>query len=219
MKRSDASPLFTAIYNESFRLHVHLLLAWGYAQAKPALITEDEEEISDILYQHIQLLLTDEKEKWMANYAVKNEDPISGGSRKGKTRREIDLIIEFTGRGRPQYVFEAKALNWRKSHQRTDNYINQHGMGRFIEGEYADYTARFPEVGMLGYVLSDSVADWQEKLKAAIEKRKKALRLRPPQVDVTICDQFPLEWFSEHDRASSDLPVRIYHILLECTQQ
>jgi hypothetical protein len=203
-------------YKNFFRLHAHLLLAWAYKKARPMLRTEDEEEISDTLYQNIQQLLLVEKESWMANYAVKNEDPISGGYRKGRSRREIDLVIVFTGQGRPQYVFEAKVLNWRKSYQRTDNYVNASGMGRFIEGDYADHTAGFPEIGMLGYVLSDSIEEWQKKLKAAIEAKEKELCLLQPQEDVLVCDEVPFEWLSKHTRDSSDLPVTIYHILLDC---
>jgi hypothetical protein len=86
-----------------------------------------------------------------------------------------------------------------------------------MNGEYAEYTARFPEVGMLGYVLSDSVADWREWLKTAIDERKDDLHLRSPQEDVTVCDSILLEWISKHDRTSSDLPVEIYHILLDCS--
>jgi hypothetical protein len=201
------------------RLRVHLLIAWGYERAKPLLDTEDEEEISDILYQNIQHLLMVQEESWMANFDIKNEDPISGGQRKGKSRREIDLIIEFTGRGRPQYVFEAKALNWRKRHQRIDNYVNSQGLGRFITGEYADYTARFPEVSMLGYVLSDSVSDWYTWLNSAIDERKDNLHLFQTQEDVTICAKIPFEWVSIHKRESSDLPVTIYHILFDCQSQ
>ena len=197
---------------------MHLLLAWGYEQARSSIVTEDEEEITDILYQKIHHLLLLEQKRWMASYAVKNEDPISGGRRKGKSRREIDLIIELTVRGRPQYVFEAKVLNSRKNYQRTDNYVNRNGMGRFIEGEYADYTAQFPEIGMLGYILTNSTEEWQAWLQTAIDERKDELRLRLPQKVVKICAAFPMEWISDHDRVSSDQPVAIYHILLNCCQ-
>lgn len=211
-----ASQPFLQAYSASFRLHAHLLLAWGYEQARSHFNTEDEEEITDILYQNIHHLLMLERERWMANYVVKNEDPISGGKHKGKSRREIDLVIELTVPGRPQYIFEAKMLNWRKLHQRTDNYINKSGMGRFMEGEYADYTARFPEVAMVGYVVSDSIEDWHNRLKTAIEEKKEQLRLHRSQENVIICDTFTHEWMSEHARDSSDLPIIIHHILLNC---
>ena len=216
MKETEISPPFIQTYSPVFRLQAHLLLAWGYEQAQTTLATQDEEEITDALYEQIQMILLLEEEAWMVNYAAKNEDPITGGKRKGKKRREIDLIIEFTGRGRPQYVFEAKVLNWRKRYQRTDNYTSESGMGRFLEGEYADYTARFPEVGMLGYVLSDSLPEWQARLKKAVDDRSEQLGLHLPQKDVAVCEHFPLEWVTVHQRNSADTPLTIYHILLDC---
>ena len=89
-------------------------------------------------------------------------------------------------------------------------------MGRFMEGEYADYTARFPEVAMVGYVVSDSIEDWHNRLKTAIEEKKEQLRLHRPQENVVICDAFTHEWMSEHVRDSSDLPIIIHHVLLNC---
>ena len=216
MKNSAASQPFLQAYSASFRLHAHLLLAWGYERAKSQFNTEDEEEITDILYQNIHHLLLLEQAGWMSNYAVKNEDPISGGKHKGKSRGEIDFVIEFTGLSRPQYIFEAKMLNWPKIYQRTDNYINKSGMGRFMEGEYADYTARFPEVAMVGYVVSDSIEDWHNRLKTTIKEKQEQLRLHRPQENVAICETFTHEWMSEHKRDSSDSPIVIYHILLDC---
>lgn len=217
MKQIHVSNNVFQTFSESFRLHVHKLIAWGYATARLPAGTENEEEITDILYQEIQNLLRSGRERWFSNYAVKNEDPISGVRRKGKSRREIDLIIEFvTSRGRPQYIFEAKALNYRKTYQRTANYMNRNGIGRFIEeGEYASYTAHYPEVGMLGYVLSDTPEVWRDRLKEAISKAK-GLRLRAQPRDVYLLDAFHTEWLSEHDRTSANHPIAIYHILLDC---
>ena len=182
--------------------------------------TEDEEEITDLLYQGVQQVLCLEKARWCSNYSVKNEDPISGGQRAGKRRREIDLVIEFvTTKGRPQYIFEAKPLNYAKPHQRSANYTNDEAIGRFLKGEYADYTARYPEVSMLGYILSHSIEYWCDILKAEIDKKKAELRIRNSPRDISIIDELPKEWGSEHDRDSSDKPLMIYHILLDCKTQ
>ncbi len=153
---------------------------------------------------------------WCVNYAVRNEDPISCGSRSGKDRREIDLVFQFVSRkGRPEYVFEAKPLNYAKKYQRASNYVNKEGMGRFISGEYANYTASYPEVGMIGYVLSDSIEQWCSRLKKAISDKSKELRLIPPQRDSKIIDDFPVEWVSIHKRDSSDNPIQIFHLLYD----
>lgn len=219
MKRTTVSRDFAQIYRDSFRLHAHLLLLWGYQQAQQMFRSADEEEISDLLYQRIQYVLMAEKESWMARYSVKNEDPISGIGKAGKKRREIDLLIEFTVRERPQYVFEAKVLNWQKSHQRTSNYVDKNGLGRFIEGEYADFTARFPEVGMLGYVVSDSLEEWQVRLQSHINREGQKLRLCGPQENVIVCEEINHEWISRHERGSSEQAVTVFHILLDCKTQ
>lgn len=219
LKRTTISPDFAQIYRSSFRLHAHLLVLWGYQQAQQVLTSDDEEEISDLLYQNIHRLLMFEREGWMAQYAVKNEDPISGIGGVGRKRREIDLLIEFAMRDRPQYVFEAKVLNWGKRYQRTSNYVDKNGIGRFIEGEYADYTARFPEIGMLGYVKSDSLEEWQERLQTHIDLESHNLRLCGPQENVIVCEEIKHEWISRHERLSPEGEVTIYHILLDCQAQ
>lgn len=140
------------------------------------------------------------------------------GRLKGKDRRKTDLFVEFVWwKERPEYVFEAKPQNYSKTHQRTGYYTGSEGMERFLEGEYADYTAEYPEVGMIAYVLSDSVEIWRDRLKSAIDHRQNQLRLGAPQENVAIVDEFPFEWRSQHKRMSSTPILFIYHILLDCT--
>ena len=84
-------------------------------------------------------------------------------------------------------------------------------------GEYAEYTARYPEVGMLGYVLTETPARWHEQLKKAIDAHAELLQLNAPQFAVNIVDELPFEWGSEHKRTSADTHITIYHILLDCS--
>lgn len=222
MKTANVSPVIFETFSDSFRQHAHLLVAWGYQTVRPRLQTDDEEKITDLLYQGIDHVLMLEPARWCSKYEVKSEAPISGIKSEGKNRKKIDLLIVATVKGRPQYVFEAKPLNYRKPKQRSSNYTNhkKHGlfqaMGRFLEGEYAGYTARFPEVVMLGYVLSDTVEIWRDRLKQDIDAKKTELRLTTRQQDVSVIDEFPVEWISKHNRTSSDFPVEVYHILLDC---
>lgn len=204
-------------YIESFRNHVHLLLAWGHQKAINNIQNSDEEVITGFLSQAIQAILNSGTYRWFQHYAVHNEKPISGGNRAGKARKKLDLTIEYVSqKGRPEYVFEAKPLNSTKSHQRTQNYLDKEGLQRFLCGEYAEYTARYSEVSMLGYVLTDTPAQWNEQLKKAIDEKAEILRLNPPQHDVVIIDEFPLEWISAHKRDSAESDITIYHILLDC---
>jgi len=117
---------------------------------------------------------------------------------------------------RPEYIFEAKPLNYEKTYQRTGNYTDKdEAIGRFLKGEYAEYTARFPEVAMLGYMHTDTAEIWRERLKKAIAIKGTELALRATQRDVTVITKFPMEWVSEHDRKSApDCPIAIYHLLL-----
>ncbi len=202
---------------EAFRLHVHLLLAWGFAEIQPTLATDDEEKISGGLYDAIQNILEADTppEKWCNHYAIKNESPIPG--REGKDRKRTDLIFEYvTLPGRPHYVFEAKPQNYRKDHQKMNYYTGPKGMRRFLAGDYANYTAEYPEIGMLGFILSDTVELWKQRLLGSIERNKTKLRLSGSQEDVHIIDEFGCEWVSYHERDSSEQLLRIYHILIDC---
>ncbi len=220
MKEAEPARFVIERFTVLFRLQVHLLLAWGVDAARAKIkLDSDEEEITGFIAEAIKQCLNRQPVPWTKFYAVHNEHPIPSDEHPGKERSDIDLIIEFVARvGRPEYVFEAKQLNYAKPHQRAGNYTDGEAMGRFLAGEYANYTARCPEVGMLGYVLSDTAATWHTRLKEAIVAKGTELSLRRPQEDIRIVDAFPLEWTSEHDRTSVDRPVTIYHILVPCIE-
>lgn len=201
-------------------MHAHLLIAWGHEAIRLELRAakeDDEESITGLLYGAIRQVLRSSRAPWFSSYSIHNESPIPG-KLKGKERRKTDLFVEFVGRReRPEYIFEAKPQNYSKTHQRTGYYIGSEGMERFLEGEYADYTAEYPEVGMIGYILSDSVETWRGRLKEAIHQRKDRLRLISPPKDVIVIDEFQFEWRSQHRRSSANSPLSIYHLLLDCT--
>lgn len=217
MKKKQASPFISKSVWTLFRVHAHLLIAWGLEDAKSKIRTDDEEEITGIIHREIKDILRSGRTPWCSHYSAHNEEPIPEGEREGKARRKIDLIIEYvTAIGHPEYIFEAKPLNYPKKYQRMGNYTGGEGLGRFIVGEYADYTINYPEVGMLGYVLSDKPEQWRDRLQEAIDRKKTELCLRSPQRDIDVIDAFPLEWISEHERESSKSLVTVYHILLDC---
>lgn len=223
MKETQVSSTVFETFTSAFRTHVHLLLAWGYEQAKPQinqLKTDDEDTITGLLAQEIQSTLDSgcKGRMWGISYNVKNDHPIPGGNRMGRERRRIDILIEYhTQSIRPKYVFEAKPLNYSKAYQREGNYTDKKGMCRFIlKGEYAEFSKNYPEVGMLGYVLSDTEKCWYTRLKEAIDQKRTTLRLKSSQYDSAVIEEFPLEWVSEHERESVERPLKIYHILLDC---
>jgi len=218
VKEAKPTPVIIDAFVSSFIIHVHSLLAWGVDAAQTKIRAESHEEhITGYIAEAIKNRLMLQPPKWTKYYDVHNEDPIPSDTHPGKERNPIDLlIVQVTGEGRPEFVFEAKQLNSTKKHQRVGNYTGPEAMQRFLSGEYADYTARFPAVGMLGYVLSDSVAKWHDWLTADIEKKRAVLSLQRPQQDVNIVDTFPQEWISEHSRSSALRSITMYHILILC---
>lgn len=218
MKEEDPPKQIFDVFSDLFRQQTHQLIVQGMVGARLKLKPDSkEEDITGFIAAAIQHHLRRRTFRWTKNYAVHNEKPIPGAENSGKERECLDLVIEFVAQaGRPEYVFEAKPLNYAKTYQRTGNYTDKdEAMGRFLKGEYAEYTAWFPEVAMLGYMHTDTVETWKARLKAAIAKKGVELALRATQRDVTVIAEFPVEWVSEHDRASApDRPVTIYHILL-----
>lgn len=207
-----------AKYLTAFRRDVHQLIAWGYKDARHKIHSNrGEEDISGFLYDAIQgrLRLSD-CPNWCSRYAVKNEAPFSSGTRTGKRRKKTDIIIEVVATaGRPEFIFEAKRLNYKKSHHRESNYIGLEGLQRFVRAEYA---SNYPEAGMLGYLQSDTVPIWTKRLKTAINTKGTKLNLIPPQEGASFVNAFPSEWVSKHKRGKQGT-IRIYHVLLGCVTQ
>jgi hypothetical protein len=220
MKSTQPTRAIVDVFTASFRQHVRLLIAWGLELAIEQIRqTDQEEHITSLLFDAIDEVLRAYPQRWCKHYDVHNERPISNSERLGHSRREVDLIIKFvTSPFKPEYVFEAKPLNYAKYYQREGNYIHIEALQRFIKGEYAEYTARYPEVGMLGYVLSDTPEVWRDRLKLSINNNRSLLRLVSQQNDIEIIPQFPCEWISEHQRESSTRTVKVYHLLLNCRQ-
>lgn len=219
MKQQKPETEAAVTFTKRFRKDVHQLIAWGVEDARPLIKkTEAEETITNYIRNAIRNTLQSTRDSWWRNYDVHNEEPISTQNRTGKDRKEIDLLIKWVTRLRqPEFVFEAKPLNFPKKYQRSSNYINNEGMGRFIKGDYASFTAKYPEAGMLGYVMSDTSDQWRAWLQKAIYEKGRTLKLvRSSQQSVIIIDAIPLEWVSKHQRKKTSKPFTIYHILVSC---
>lgn len=202
-------------YQRLFRIHVHLLIAWGFGDGRKRIRSDHEEEpdITSFICDAIQdRLRAADPPSWCRFYSVKENPPVRDGSRTGKSKPKPDVIIEWTRFvGRPEYVFEAKRLGG--SRHGASEYMGADGMGCFIGGTYA---ARYDEAGMLGYVQVGTVSQWRDGLKSAIDRKRVTLRLRAPQRDETVVDALPLEWGSDHDRGATGRPISLRHILLDC---
>jgi len=205
-------------FSTSFREHAHLLVHWGYEDAcnriKHPEKTHDKEEtsITGFLAEAIRgRLYASDQANWYNHYSVHEPSPVETEGRSGKRRYWIDLIIESAFGDRCQYIFEAKRL--KKNKHPVSGYTGSDGMGRFISGKYA---SRYNEAGMLGYVQSNSLAEWKDKVRGKIDQDAEKLSLTGSQRDEQVIDAFPLEWVSKHNRNSLRRPISIYHILLDC---
>lgn len=214
MITSTPSIEYFGVYGELMRKQVHQLIAWGFEDARHKIISDDIEEpsitgfIAEAINNRFRRL---DSPDWCYYYSVKDDPPVEKEGADGKRRPRVDIIVEANFNGRPEYMFEAKRL--RKNGFGVGKYIDSEGMGSFISGLYGK---RYDEAAMLGYIQSDSLEHWQNKVKTAIKKASDELCLKEPQRDTKIIDEFPHEWKSEHERKSIGRSISIYHILLDC---
>jgi len=202
----------------SFREHVHKLVHWGYEDALDKIQhpknNQDKEEtsITGFLAEAIEDQLDAfNPDDWCKCYSVYDDRAVNTDGRSGKYRSRADLVIKSNSEGGPQYVFEAKRL---KKHKHTESdYTGSNGMGRFISGKYA---IRYNEAGMLGYVQSNGLAEWKDRVIRRIDQDAEELNLiNGSQRDKQVINAFPIEWMSKHNR-NSLRPITLYHILLDC---
>ncbi|MCP4371273.1 MAG: hypothetical protein GY797_24630 [Deltaproteobacteria bacterium] len=214
MKSPEPSQAIFQTFSPFFRRHAHLLIYLGYTDSHHRMKSNDKEPaITGFITEAINNRFRTQKNppRWYNHYSVKDDPPIEAEGRVGGERLRLDIIIEATWKGRPEYCFEAKRL--RKNGFPSSKYVGESGMGCFINGLYA---SRYQEAAMLGYVQSDSVEQWRNKIRGEIDKKAKELRLIPPQRNEKIIDTFPFEWTSEHRRENISHPITIFHILLKC---
>lgn len=207
------SEIYFGIYRSQFRWQVHQLIAWGHSSARHRIQSNNEEEpnITGYITEAIRARLITNRPLWCQYYFVREDSPIEASDRSGRSRPRPDIIIETYLGGRPEYILEAKRL--RINGFEASKYIDSDGMGCFISGRYAP---QYDEAAMLGYIQSDSLIHWKDRVKKTIDENAEQLCLESPQYDKTVIDVFPLEWVSEHKRVNLGRSITIYHILLDC---
>lgn len=199
-------------YRWAFRAHVFELLLIGYEKLPSrALSSWDEERITGDLAKQIEAYMDDSNAAdWVAYYHFSEETPVHS-EKKGKDRRRLDFRFECSRiRPRLKFAFEAKRLC--SGSNPVGKYVGPDGMGCFINGHYAQGE---DEAGMLGYVQSDSIQLWEEKISQKI-KDTDSLHVRANGAWGKVYAPEPLDrcYISEHDRNSPGRPIAIYHLLL-----
>ena len=163
MTQRQPDPNWIATYDSFFRRDAHQLLAWGYEDARTNINpTLEETEITGFIAEKIDKKFDDpDTPSRFERYYLGEDKPITGEGRTGKSRRRLDLVIEWSGcKPRPKYVFEAKRL--RKQGYPISKYTGEDGLQPFVYG--TAYAAQYPEAAMIGYIQSDNYEYWIREL-------------------------------------------------------
>lgn len=150
-------------YAAQFRRHCHQLIAFGYRAIRTESHTESEEDfITQRLRQSIQARQRDGVlPRWADRYFIYDQLPVDAPSVAGKDRRKIDIHFESSeSRRRAVYHFEAKRLRTADTHS-VSAYVGKDGLGMFLAELYGRMGN---EGGMLGYVQSESLTQWAERI-------------------------------------------------------
>ncbi len=213
-KSTDLEEEYIDEYWSAYRQHIHILLAWSYADSRHRVqVKHDETDITGFIAEAIHNRFdAPDSPLWCDQIDLKDDPPIPGGGRTGRKRWRPDLIFESVEkRPRPRYHFEAKRLRKQKS---IHEYLGEDGLLCFISGRYAHESS---EAGMLGYVQCDSINTWVKRLQLAIDQDyqdKNVFLLLPPQRSIQVVGAFPQEWLSKHDRHTGK-SIFIHHLLLD----
>ncbi len=208
-----------ADYQAAFLQRVHRLLQLAYESLTPAdYETSEEDDITGDLCRHMNFLTeVAPAERWMARFAVKDQDPsndvpcaVTGRIRKGKRRPKIDIRIVCKhltpNRG---YCIEAKRLYRSDS---VSEYTNDEGVGAFVCGDYAtndDFG------GMLGYVQVDAIEKWLPKIESKLQRRPDLQLNRDGKVWGSMnFRRGPKVCFASRHRRDSGREICLIHVML-----
>lgn len=195
----------------AFRRQSHRLLAIGYREALPRILSEPDEE-TDITGYICEAL----KDWFRANpreyvgFDIHDDPHVKQAGKTGKRRPRADIIITFTAGIRPEFCVEAKRLHRTKAV--AARYTNAGGMGCFISGRYA---SNYAESAMIGYVQTDTLQHWRGELQERLQKESGDLKLERVEPCVKFESAFPMQWASTHRRDGRS-SIRIFHVLLDC---
>lgn len=204
------------LYQRAFRIDVHQLLAWGYADSRSRITADDEEEvittyIAEAIDHRIDDPCTPEK---FTRYAIHNAHFVSPGGQTGKRQLKLDLMLEQCGiRPKRHFVFEAKRLKT-GSHP-IGKYTGDEGLGCFVGGLYA---ANDPEAAMVGYMQNADAAYWFSELERVFsedESNGRDLRVAERLRKNVVVPDLPNEWSSDHTRTNGS-PIRVFHLFVGC---
>ena len=204
------------------REDAHLIVAWGYADARSKLSTARDEYdltsfLADAMNERINNPLTPDR---FLLYSVHSERPIRPRGELGKDRPKLDIQIERCGvRPKRYYTFEVKRLRDDAKASPSDSlihYLGSDGIGRFVTGKYE---AGSIEAAMLGFIQAHTPEFWLKLLQRAFEDDAASGQNRFNLVEAfrrcSIISEIQDEASTMHRRTSGSV-IRILHILLSC---
>ena len=200
-------------YRRKFVVEVHRLLAMGYARLNIGTFQKlQEPAITAELVEAIDAITEDrESPAWTHRYAVYDDPPVKLSGRKGKRRPRVDIRIRRTERGKhPRFEIEAKKLRV-DDKQAVSRYVGKAGLGCFTSGRYA---RTYEDAGMLGYVMSESHAYWEEKISKRPEKDRVACQMIGSWTPAKHVKELQSCHCTIHNRNDVDKTLTVYHTLL-----
>lgn len=194
--------------------NVHRLLALGYARLDARKYHDADE---NLLTQDLKTALRKVTEdirgpRWASHFSIHEKRRQDDSQRQGNARFELDIVFERTERGaHPCFMIEAKRLG--PAHP-IRIYLGPEGLGAFISCEYAK---EHGDAGMLGYVQSETLADWCSSLESrlAISPGKYSVEATGTWQRYTFRGGPATTYRSCHKRSAGRRPITIYHTLLD----
>jgi hypothetical protein len=212
-KKKPGSSANRASYRISFLGDAHRLIARGYARMTPANHSNTvEEDITDLLVREINAAIAvPGADAWMKRYDVVDDLHVPHPTRRGKRRPRVDVQISYTKRYPwPRLHFEAKRLGPGNA---VGKYTGRTGLGCILAGDYA---RTHDDAGMLGYVQSDTCADWAKKIETKLhgDRAGHELVAGTNWRSMTVTPELSTVYLTNHTRVAIGKPVDVYHTFL-----
>ncbi|MGD0092814.1 MAG: hypothetical protein ABSE73_23125 [Planctomycetota bacterium] len=172
----------------------------------------DEDTITQRLQEGAEEFVTaSDAPSWAVHFDVVDQRKDNSSGAIGKERPILDLVFTRVLRGhRPRFTFEAKRLYGNSG---AGKYLGMEGLGAYLDGTYRQDD---DEAGMLGYVQSDTPANWAAKIEHEMTASAESLAVCPGGAwqAVFLAPGLQFSYRSRHEGPAVGAPITMYHVLL-----